>query len=134
MNTISGLLVRFLQMGIKLEDYRVLRGLSSTKGIKCNFRLILCIILRSSISSFYWDIMKHPLLHEREPNLSATQWYIYFSSFQIQPWVIAQSFWVYITIFQQTGLLFKCHERWVLKIINGFIKILLYMTSQVVIN
>ena len=73
-----------------------IRGLSSTKVIKCNFRLILCIILRSSI--FFFLLRHHEtstFAWEREPNLSATQWYIYFSSCQIQPWVTAQSFWVY---------------------------------------
>ena len=42
--------------------------------------------------------MKFPFLHERKPSLSTAQWYIYFSSVQIQTWVMAQSLGIYRTL------------------------------------
>ena len=51
--------------------------------------------------------MKNLFSHERKPNLSLRQWYIYFSSIRIQTWVI---FGGYIAISQHSGFLYKSYK------------------------
>ena len=84
--------------------------------LQIDFRLISQINLRSNILRFYRD-MKYTFLHDRKRNLSATQWYIFFSLILIQTWIIARSLGVYSNFSTITSfILEKILYLWVIMI------------------